>query len=961
VSGPGDGVEGLHDPPTGELDAGAIAAAGRGGTNGPAAVDRRFLSGVAGHDAADRFSRRGGATTRWITPMVGGPVDDASYLRALLGNLYFLLPIVGMVLGLVAGHSTSGQAVPPSLDLTLVLIALGAFDALSGLCALAGFTLVTLFTGNLIGSHMGTAQPGVQTAVYTLTGLFGLGVLWFAGGMVARRLRPYRAVRGGSSASVWARRLVDYAAVPIVGTIVIWVAALEMPVLTGNGPQELFVTIQDHLLTVKIVALVALTARALLQGAVTYHFEHRNEVVRPEESRTRPLLFAILFWAIRGAFGFMILWEALGFVWETWACLILLQAMGPAAWAGRRLWRWTMTYLAFPLVIVRMIVVILCAQFVLTMVMSREVNPTPMLGIVLVTIGILLVLSAFLDHPLGVGRRRDWRTAAADGVALVLLVLIVQGVLGFTATPFNSPHGVFVAPTGSVFVADTGNNRVVLVWKGGYRQTLGTGLLRPADVVGDPGPVGWVFIADAGNDRIVALSGLHGYTVGDPSFSYALADGAIGQHSLGVGLKDPQSVSVDGDGDLFVADTGNNRIVELHEGAFWTTQTTFLRGHDLSHPLAVLCDPFYTGAVYIANTGGGSVLEVTPKGKVKVLLRGLHEPAGLAMDPWGNLYVSEMGNGKVLEVPNKGLGTPHVIASGLGQPRGISVDALGDVFVANSANGQVQVVATLREHRLMTHGIPDPSAVGIARHGVWVVDRAQGWLQQFVHGTLRTVATGLKGAVGVAAGPHGDAWVDLQGGQLVLVAPNGSWHVVVRGLDGPRQLYPSPTGTGGVLVAEQGKGEILAVAPDGATKVLLAHLNSPDSVAADAFGTVVVGLKDGNVYQFSAKATEKVKVKVKVRGKEIVEVRREPRPEFLFNVLGITSIGIDGRGNAFVASARYRLVIEHVAATGRDAVVVRDFRSLSGMAITSQDVMWVADLRSIGLWKVVPTHFFTQL
>ena len=53
---------------------------------------------------------------------------------------------------------------------------------------------------------------------------------------------------------------------------------------------------------------------------------------------------------------------------------------------------------------------------------------------------------------------------------LVLLALLVYGVIGIRATPFIDPRGVYVAPTGAVFVADTSNNRVVLVHKDGFRR-----------------------------------------------------------------------------------------------------------------------------------------------------------------------------------------------------------------------------------------------------------------------------------------------------------------------------------------------------------------------------------------------------------------------------------------------------------------------------------------------------------
>src|ERR1019366_394873 len=107
--------------------------------------------------------------------------------------------------------------------------------------------------------------------------------------------------------------------------------------------------------------------------------------------------------------------------------------------------------------------------------------------------------------------------------------------------------------------------------------------------------------------------------------------------------------------------------------------------------------------------------------------------------------------------------------------------------------GQVKIVATLREHQLQTHGIPDPSAVAYAPSGaVYVTDASEGLLQEWDHGALRTMATGLGQPIGVAAGSNGEVWVDTADGRLVLVQPDGTWRVVTSGLVTPHQLYASP-------------------------------------------------------------------------------------------------------------------------------------------------------------------------
>jgi streptogramin lyase len=927
-------IEGLGDPPTGEFDTAAIAAAGHEGKV------RTGASGLLGHDAADRFSKLGPARSSWITPLIGSSIGNGGYLRALLGNVYFFLPAIGLALGIAGGINASGLAVPPALTLTLIIVVLGIFDALSGLAALVGFTLVCLIRGNLIGSHMVTAQPGLQPLVYTLTGLFGLGVLWYAGAKVPHRLRPLFARRSGSPALQWGQRVVDWVASAILGMFVLWLAAWQMPTLAGNGPQELFVSIQDHLLQVKVTAFVAIFARMALQETTAAHFTSRTAAVTADPSRERPWPLAIVFWAVRGAFALMILWEFLGFFWMTWVVFAMFLAFTPVCWLGRRLPRKVLSRFRYPLNVLRILIVLLVTEIVLNELTHHLVNPTPMLGGTLIAIGAMLLIFAFLEPLAAFGRHRDGRTIATDVVGFTLLVLMVYGIIGIAPTPFTDPHGVYIAPTGSVFVADTANNRVVLVWKNGFRQTIGEGLSAPADVTADGDGNGYVYIADAGNNRIVRLRGYHFFTVGLPSFNFALGDGLFDQRTISDRVNDPQSVSVDGLGNVFVADTGNNRIIELVRTKNYAQHTVL---SNLKGPLAVMADPFFTKIVYVADTGDGTVIELLPNGKHTVLLRGLDEPAGLAEDPWGNFYVSEMGNGTVIEVANQGLGIERVLRTGLGHPRGLSVDALGNLYIADTNAGQVKVVAHLREHQLLTHGMPDPTAAGYASSGaVYVTEGSEGQLQKWEDGALTTVASGLGDPIGVAAGPRGEVWVDTAQGTLLLVTAAGAHHVVASRLSHPRQLYAAPDGSGDVLVAEEGANRIAEVTPQGKVTTRLqlpVRFKGPVGVASDLGGDLVVGLKNGDIFEFHPGG----------------------KPMHLFNLRFIAAIAMDKYGNSYTSSTRYHLVVMHVAATGRDAVVNRDFRSLTGLTSAPSGQLWITDKKSIGMFTVIPTPFFTQL
>ena len=71
--------------------------------------------------------------------------------------------------------------------------------------------------------------------------------------------------------------------------LVIWLAAWQMPTLTGNGPQELFVSIQDHLLDVKLVAFLAIALRvAPSKRPQSVQFTARSAESKPAPSRERP-------------------------------------------------------------------------------------------------------------------------------------------------------------------------------------------------------------------------------------------------------------------------------------------------------------------------------------------------------------------------------------------------------------------------------------------------------------------------------------------------------------------------------------------------------------------------------------------------------------------------------------------------------------------------------------------------
>ena len=116
-----------------------------------------------------------------------------------------------------------------------------------------------------------------------------------------------------------------------------------------------------------------------------------------------------------------------------------------------------------------------------------------------------------------------------------------------------APEGVSPGPDGSVFVGDTGANAIVKFDKNGRSRSVGRGgkgqleFARPHDVELDPR--GRLFIADPGNDRVVILNA-------DLQLMLVLG-------GPGFGFNEPKYLNVDDQSRLWVADQHNNRIVML--------------------------------------------------------------------------------------------------------------------------------------------------------------------------------------------------------------------------------------------------------------------------------------------------------------------------------------------------------------------------------------------------------------
>jgi len=197
----------------------------------------------------DRFDRwMCSSASRWsrFSPALGRIVDDASYLRALTGVFYLLLPLAGVVLGCLAANDTGYRAVMPQLWILVAVMVVGTLDATSGLVAsvVYGISLV------LGGGYESTDS---------IRGFLSIVAPMFLVGLVASAMRPYRRV--SEDGATW-QRTIDFVLIPLMGAWAAGAMYTAIPHLSGYD-----VAWSDRRGTFELAALLILVARYALENA----------------------------------------------------------------------------------------------------------------------------------------------------------------------------------------------------------------------------------------------------------------------------------------------------------------------------------------------------------------------------------------------------------------------------------------------------------------------------------------------------------------------------------------------------------------------------------------------------------------------------------------------------------------------------------------------------------------------
>jgi streptogramin lyase len=235
------------------------------------------------------------------------------------------------------------------------------------------------------------------------------------------------------------------------------------------------------------------------------------------------------------------------------------------------------------------------------------------------------------------------------------------------------------------------------------------------------------------------------------------------------GLNAPQGVAVDAQGNVYIADTGNNAV---REWLSTSRKVSALVSSGLRSPTGAAVDQ--TGNLYIADSGNHAIKEWSiASGRVTSLVSGLANPYGAAVDTQGNVYFSDAGNNVIKEWRAAGHGVITLVGSGLTNPEGVALDAQGNLFFSNTGanaidewNADTQQVTTP-----VSSGISGPSGVALDGQGnIYFADTGDNAIKQWnpvTQQVLTLVSSGLNHPAGVAVDALGNLYVADQGNNAI--------------------------------------------------------------------------------------------------------------------------------------------------------------------------------------------------
>jgi uncharacterized protein (TIGR03437 family) len=568
-----------------------------------------------------------------------------------------------------------------------------------------------------------------------------------------------------------------------------------------------------------------------------------------------------------------------------------------------------------------------------------------------------------------------------------------------TDVPLGFTKAVAVDASGNIFASDVSNCLVAKIAPSGtLRLVAGNGI---CDYSGEGGPAtaaslnepagvaldaaGNLYIAELHRIRKLSATGTITTVAGSSLVGYSGDGGPATRASLYV----PNGVAVDAAGNLYIADTLNQRIRKVTPGGIITTVAgNGQEGYSgdggpataasLDWPHGVAADA--AGNLYIADTRNNRIRKVTPPGIISTAAGGgsafpgdggpatgasLSEPLGVAVDSGRNLYIAETFSYRIRKVAPDGTITTFpgtgqegyssdsgpATGASLGETNGVAVDSAGNLYIADTSNyrivkvtggGVVATVAGNGQFRYSGDGEPaiaaslnGPSGVSLDSAGnLYIADYRNARIRKVSPAGLITTVAGngdkkgepvdgvpataasLHGPWGVAVSPDGNLYIGDSSACLVrMVTPAG----IITTVAGS---WPGYSGDGGPATA--------------------ASLRGPTGVAMDPAGNLYIA----DTFNHRIRKVTPAGIITTVAGNGQQGYSGDGGPATAASLYNPEGLALDAAGNLYIADT-FNLRVRMVSATGTITTVAGDGKlrySGDGGPATSASLMYPGGL-----------------
>jgi len=515
-----------------------------------------------------------------------------------------------------------------------------------------------------------------------------------------------------------------------------------------------------------------------------------------------------------------------------------------------------------------------------------------------------------------------------------------------------------------------------------------------------------------GRINLIAGNGLPGFS-GD------------GKPAIAAQLSHPTGVAVDTTGNLFIADSDNNRIRKVTPGGAISTVAgdgTADFGGDggaptaaqLDYPLGIAVDS--NGDLFIADSGNSCIRKVTHGGVISTVAGNgtagfsgdqgsdnvytatsaqLNHPTDVAIDADGNLFIADAVNQRIRRVTIygyidtvAGVGTAGFSGDGgsateaeLHNPVGVAVDAAGNLFIADSYNSRIRevtpggAISTMAGNGTTGFSGDDGPATEAQLYQPWdVAVDGEGnlFIADYVNRRIRKIAA--NGIITTVAGIATQGFSGDDG-----LATSAQFYL-------PTNVAVDPAGN--LFIADSSNSRIREVTTDGVISTVAgdgtagfggdggqatsAELNNPVGVAVDRTGNLFIA----DSYNFCIRKVTPDGVIITVAGNGTAGFSGDGGPATEAQLYQPWNVAVDGEDNLFIADlVNHRIrkvtpngVISTVAGMGTAGfsgdggpAAEAQLRYPTGVAIDTTGNLFIADSGNNRVRKVTPNGFISTV